>query len=87
MEQYLQSFDKVLATHGFQKINGLHKCSPSSGKAHKVFVELSLEDSQNYDSLKQASLTAYSRVPEFYRKCYRSMDKGNLESYSNSALC
>ena len=36
--------------------------------------------------MKAALLSAYSRVPEFYRKRFRTMNKGSLETYSNFAF-
>lgn len=57
-----------------------------AGKAQKVFSELSVEDCQDYDILEKALLTAYARVPEYYRKRFRTMQKGNLEIYSNFAF-
>ena len=39
-----------------------------TGKALRVFTELSVEDCQDYQKLKEALLTAYAVVPEVYRK-------------------
>src|SRR6218665_258464 len=38
-----------------------------------------------YDTLKTALLLAYTRVPEFHRKRFRSLAKESAESYSNFA--
>lgn len=87
IEYYLLSFEKTMAIHKFPKDKWtalMH--TQLTGKAQKVFAELSVEECQNYDILKQALLTAYARVPEFYRKRFRSMVKGNLETYSNFAF-
>ena len=56
-----------------------------TGKALQIFGELSLEQCRDYDVVKQALLLAYARVPEYYRKRFRDMSKGNLETYSNFA--
>ena len=56
------------------------------GKAAKVFSELTVEDCKDYDKLKQAVLTAYARVPEYYRKRFRSLTKMTGETYSNFAF-
>ena len=87
VENYLVSFEKIMAIHKFPKDKWtalMH--TQLTGKAQKVFAELSIEDCQNYDVLKQALLTAYARVPEFYRKRFRTMEKGHLETYSNFAF-
>src|ERR1043165_2030263 len=56
-----------------------------TGKALQIFGELSLEQCRDYDVVKQALLLAYARVPEYYRKRFREMNKGNSETYSNFA--
>src|SRR5678816_2337272 len=87
VEHYLLAFEKAMQIHKFpkDKWTGLIH-TQLTGKAQKVFSELSVEECQDYDILKQALLRAYARVPEFYRKRFRTMKKGNLESYSNFAF-
>lgn len=87
IEQYLLSFEKAMMLHHFPRDKWTALLHPQlTGKAQKVFSELSLEDCANYDRLKQALLTAYERVPEFYRKRFRSMSKDKLETYANFAF-
>src|SRR5688572_240815 len=87
VEHYLLAFEKAMQIHKFpkDKWKGLIH-TQLTGKAQKVFSELSVEECQDYDILKQALLRAYARVPEFYRKRFRTMRKGNLETYSNFAF-
>ena len=87
VEHYLLAFEKAMQIHKFpkDKWTGLIH-TQLTGKAQKVFSELSVEECQDYDILKQALLRAYARVPEFYRKRFRTMKKGNLETYSNFAF-
>jgi len=57
-----------------------------TGKAQRVFAELSVDACLNYDTLKAALLLAYERVPEFHRKRLRTLNKFGNETYSNFAL-
>ena len=87
VENYFMSFEKAMEIHKFPKNKWtalLH--SQLVGKAAKVFSELTLEDCKDYDKLKQAVLTAYARVPEYYRKRFRSLTKMSGETYSNFAF-
>ena len=56
------------------------------GKAQKVFAELSVDACFNYDTLKAALLLAYERVPEFYQKRFRALNKFGNETYSTFAF-
>ena len=57
-----------------------------TGKAIKVFTELSVEDCQDYPKLREALLTAYAVVPEIYRKRFRNLSKHNSETFSEFAF-
>ena len=57
-----------------------------TGKAQKVFAELSIDACLNYDTLKQALFLPYARVPEFNRKRFRTLNKYQNESYSTFAF-
>ena len=77
IEQLLESFEKVMEIHKFTRDKWstlVH--TKLTGKAQKVFSELSLEECSDYDSLKKALLRAYARVPEFYRKKFRTLVRG-----------
>jgi len=87
IEHYLLSFEKAMSLHKIQKENWTVLLHPQlNGKAAKVFAELSGENCTDYDVVKQALLTAYERVPEFYRKKFRTMTKESRETYSNYAF-
>ena len=45
------------------------------GKAQEIYTSLSLEDSSDYDTLKEAILKAYELVPEAYRQKFRKYRK------------
>ena len=80
----------------FEKIAGINKFPSDKyaailqahlkGKALKVFTELSLTECQDYKLLKAALLTAYSVVPEVYRKRFRESRKFQSETYSEFAF-
>src|SRR6218665_4021786 len=57
-----------------------------TGKALKVFAELSVEECMDFEVLKKALLLAFDRVPEFHRMRFRTLSKANGESYSNFAF-
>ena len=87
VEQFLLAFEQAMQIQKVAKAKWtalIH--TKLTGKAQKVFSELTVEECQDYDILKKALLTAYSRVPEFYRKRFRTMIKGNMETYSNFAF-
>jgi len=57
-----------------------------TGKALKVFAELSVEDCQDYRTVKAALLTAYAVVTEVYRKRFRTLNKHHSETFSEFAF-
>ena len=57
-----------------------------TGKALKVFTQLSVEDCQDYPKLKEALLTAYAVVPDVYRKRFRKLNKHHSETFSEFAF-
>jgi len=55
-------------------------------KALKVFTELSVEDCQDYRTLKAALLIAYTVVLEVYQKRVRTLNKHHSETFSEFAF-
>ena len=47
------------------------------GKAREIYTQLSLEQSSNYDTVKELILKAYELVPEVYRQKFRNCRKEN----------
>src|SRR6218665_788155 len=87
MDVYRIAFEKCMLVHQFPKdawTQLIH--TQLTGKALKVFAELSVEECMDFDVLKKALLLAYYRVPEFHRKRFRTLSKANGESYSNFAF-
>src|SRR6218665_3253076 len=87
LEQFLLNFEKSMEIHNFPKDKWtalIH--TKLTGKASKVFSALSTEQCKDNDVVKAALLTAYSRIPEFYRKKFRNLTRGHLETFSNFAF-
>ena len=82
VEQYLLAFEKAMALHKIPTEKWTALLHPQlKGKALNVFSALSIEECFDYEIVKKALLTAYERVPEFYRRKFRNIGKektGNL---------
>src|SRR6218665_3844612 len=87
MTQFLNAFEKAMSIHDFPREKWTQLIHTKlTGKAQKVFAELSVDACLNYDTLKAALLLAYERVPEFHRKRFRTLNKFGNETYSNLAF-
>ena len=51
------------------------------GKARDIFAELSIEQSSDYNIVKDLILKAYELVPEAYRQKFRNTQKGSSQTY------
>jgi len=87
VESFLLSFEKIAQLNKFleDKYAAILQAH-LTGKALKVFTELSVEDCQDYPALKEAFLTAYAVVPEVYRKRFRNLNKHHSETFSEFAF-
>jgi len=83
---FLISFEKVAELNNFppDKYAAILQAHVT-GKALKVFTELSVEECRHYPTLK-AALFQYSVVPEVYRKHFRNINKSHTETYSEFAF-
>ena len=87
VEQFLESFQNAMELRKFSRDRWfvlMH--TKLTGKAQRDFSESSIEECNDYDTLKKALLMAYAMVPEFYRKQFRTMQKGQWKTYANYAL-
>jgi len=83
VESFLIAFEKIAQLNSFpQDKYAAILQAQLTGRALKVFTELSLSDCQDYTKLKAALLTAYAVVPEVYRKRFRTANKSHSETYS-----
>ena len=87
IETFLLTFEKIAELNKFpcDKYAAVLQAH-LTGKALKVFTELSVADCQDYSKLKAALLTAYAVVPEVYRKRFRGVGKSHSETYSEFAF-
>ena len=53
------------------------------GKAREIFSQLTVEDSGEYDTVKQLILKGYVLVPEAYRQKFRVLCKSSNKTLSN----
>lgn len=87
VESFLLTFERIAQLNSWPKdkytaILQAHL----TGKALKVFTELTTEQCRNYDTLKAALLISYAVVPEVHRKRFRTMRKQYSETYSEFAF-
>lgn len=87
VESFLASFEKIAQINSWpaDKYTAILQAH-LTGKALKVFTQLSLTECQDYPTLKAALLTAYAVVPEVYRKRFRTIKKFYNETYSEFAF-
>lgn len=87
IESFLLSFEKIAQINAWPVEKYAAILQPQlTGKALKVFTELSIDQCQDYPTLKEALLTAYSVVPEVYRKRFRSITKFFSETHCDFAF-
>ena len=51
------------------------------GKAREMYIQLSVEQASNYDSVKELILKGYELVPEAYRQKFRDCEKEKDQTY------
>jgi hypothetical protein len=87
VESFFISFEKIAQLNAWpQEKYAAALQAHLSGKALKVFTQLSDVDCMNYLTLKAAILRAYAFVPEVYRKRFRNTRKRYNETYSDFAF-
>jgi transposase InsO family protein len=87
IESFLRTFERIAQLNDWPEDKYAAVLQTHlSGKALKIFTELSTEQCQDYATLKAALLTAYSVVPEVYRKRFRTISKYTSETYSEFAF-
>ena len=86
IDSFLLTFERIASLNNWPK-NQYSAVLQAllTGKAQKVFTELTAEQCKDYDALKAALLLSYSVVPEVYRKRFRSIRKYPKETYSEFA--
>ena len=86
VDQFFLQFEKVATSLKWPKdMWALLIQSALTGKAREVFSSLSLEDSNDYDLLKQRVLRSYELVPEAYRQQFRNKNKTSEQTHMEFA--
>ena len=83
IESFLISFEKIAELNAFPKDKYAAVLQAHlTEKALEFFTKLSVQQCQEYNTLKEALPTAYSIVPEVYRKRFRGMTMNHHETFS-----
>ena len=82
VDKYFLHFEKVAENLKWPKEHWtLLLQSVVIGKARKIYTQLSLERSSDYDKVKELVLKAYELVPESYRQKFRNCRKENEQAH------
>ena len=82
VDKYFLHFEKVAENLKWPKEQWtLLLQSVVIGKAHEIYTQLSLEQSSDYDKVKELILKAYELVPEAYRQKFRNCRKENDQTH------
>ena len=82
VDKYFLHFEKVAENLKWPKENWtLLLQSVVIGKAREIYTQLSLEQSSDYDKVKELILKAYELVPEGYRQKFRNCRKENDQTH------
>ena len=84
VDSYFSSFEKVAIMNSWPKDRWVALLQEVlTGTSRMVYDYLSVEDSLDYDLVKDSILRAYERIPEFYRQQFRSYRKQVNQTYLN----
>ena len=82
VDKYFLHFEKVAENLKWPKEHWtLLLQSVVIGKARKIYTQLSLEQSSNYDKVKELILKGYELVPEAYRQKFRDCRKEHDQTH------
>ena len=82
VDKYFLDFEKVAENLKWPKEHWtLLLQSVVIGKAREIYTQLSLEQSSDYDKVKELVLKAYELVPEAYRQKFRNCRKENDQTH------
>ncbi|XP_078694909.1 uncharacterized protein LOC144923898 [Branchiostoma floridae x Branchiostoma belcheri] len=82
VEVYLTTFERLATANGWPKSKWAPKLAALlSGKAREAFVQLSENDSMDYDKVKLAIYAKYELTAEEYRRRFRTSRKQPTDSY------
>lgn len=82
VEAYFQAFEKIATALRWPlDVWALMLQCKLTGKAQEVCAALPLEESSNYETVKNAILRAYELVPEHYRQRFRTTKKAASQTH------
>ena len=82
VDKYFAHFEKVADSLNWPKESWvLSLQSVLVGKAQEIYGSLSVEQSSNYEHVKEAILKAYELVPEAYRQKFRNYLKFDSKTH------
>ena len=82
VDKYFLHFERVAENLKWPKEHwALLLQSVVIGKAREIYTQLSLEQSSNYDKVKELILKSYELVPEAYRQKFRNCRKENDQTH------
>ena len=82
VDKYFLHFEKVAENLKWPKEHWtLLLQSVMIGKAREIYTQLTVEQSSNYDTVKELILKAYELVPEAYRQKFRNCKKENEQTH------
>ena len=82
VDKYFLHFEKVAANCHWPKESWTMLLqSVLVGKAREIFSQLSVEDSANFDTVKELILKGYELVPEAYRQKFRNLTKPSSKTF------
>ena len=82
VDKYFLHFEKVAENLKWPKEHwNLLLQSVVIGKAREIYTQLSLEQSSDYDKVKEVILKAYELVPEAYRQKFRNCRKEHEQTH------
>ena len=82
VDKYFLHFEKVAENLNWPKEHWtLLLQSVLIGKAREIYIQLSVEQSQHYETVKELILKGYELVPEAYRQKFRNCKKDSNQTY------
>ena len=82
VDKYFLHFEKVAENLNWPKEHWtLLLQSVLIGKAREIYIQLSVEQSQHYETVKELILKGYELVPEAYRQKFRNCKKDSNQTH------
>ncbi|XP_070559835.1 uncharacterized protein [Ptychodera flava] len=82
VDKYFLHFEKIAQSLDWPKESwSMLLQSALVGKAREIYIQLSVEQASDYDSVKELILKGYELVPEAYRQKFRDCEKVKDQTY------